>query len=175
MRTLSFTLFLASAIPVATPAQMATAWPETDKLFRSDPRWLGADAAFSVDLGNGRVLWLFGDTLVARKVGDTRRTAAFVRNTVAVQAGYDPSRASIKFYWRTIRGRPSEIFPSEGKIWMWPSSGILLGDRLILFCSRVIPVHSKDSLGFQSAGWVAYIVTNPGEEPSAWVLKKVAE
>src|SRR5208282_6632981 len=64
-------------------AQTATPWPEADKLFHSDPRWLGADAAFSIDLGQGRVLWMFNDTFVARKPGEDRSHSAFVRNTVA--------------------------------------------------------------------------------------------
>jgi hypothetical protein len=118
---------------------------------------------------------MFGDTFVARKPGETRKNAAFVRNTVAIQTGYDPAHASIKFHWRTTKGEPSEIFPSEGETWMWPSHGIRLGGRLLLFCSRVAPDHKKNSLGFQSVGWVAYIVTNPDEEPSAWNLQKMAE
>ncbi len=39
--------------------------------------------------------------------------AAFVRNTVAIQNGYDPSHAFIKFYWRTGKDGPYEIFERE--------------------------------------------------------------
>jgi hypothetical protein len=151
-------------------AQTAAPWPEADKLFRSDARWLGADGAFSVNLGDGQVLWMFGDTFVARRGGDTRGTAAFVHNTVAIQTGYDPSRASIKFYWRTRKGVPSEIFPSDGQVWMWPSSGIRVGGLLLLFCSRVASEHNTHTLGFRLAGWNAYVVVNPDEEPSRWTL-----
>jgi len=165
-----------SAKPQATNAvaQTGVAWPEADKLFHSDPRWLGADAAYSIDLGRGRVLWMFNDTFVASKVGDGRSHSAFVRNTVAIQSGYDPSHATIKFYWRTKRGKPGEIFPNEGKVWMWPGSGIHIGNRLLLFCERVAADHSKNSLGFKSVGWNAYWVTNPDDEPIAWRLKIAA-
>jgi Domain of unknown function (DUF4185) len=175
MRLLSSILLVAVALSLTAAAQRARPWPEADRLFRSDPRWLGSDGAFSIDLGNERVLWLFGDTFVARKAGDSRKNAAFVRNTVAVQTGYDPSHAAMKFYWRTIRGGPSEIFPSEGKIWMWPAHGIRVSSRLLLFCSRVAPESKQDSLGFQSAGWVAYLVDNPDEDPTRWTLLKVVE
>jgi len=168
-------LLVVVAIPAVASAQTATAWPEADKLFHSDPRWLGADGAFSIDLGNDRVLWLFGDSFVARKPGNGRRNAAFVRNTVAIQTGYDPSHAAIKFYWRTIKGEPAEIFQSEGKIWMWPSHGIRVGNRLLLFCSRIASDPTKNSLGFKSAGWVAYFVSNPDKEPTAWSLQKAME
>lgn len=166
--------FLAMAGITASFAQSGTPWPEADKLFHSDPRWLGADAAYSIDLGQGRVLWMFGDTFVASKPDQTRATAAFVRNTVGIQTGYDPSNATIKFYWRTRSGHPAEIFPSEGKVWLWPTSGFHIGDALILFCDRVAPDSSKDSLGFKLVGWTAFQVANPEKEPSAWDLKKVA-
>jgi hypothetical protein len=156
-------------------AQPATPWPEADKLFQSDPRWLGSDAAFSIDIGKGRVLWLFNDTFVARKPGDARSNSAFVRNTVAIQSGYDPSHATIKFYWRTSRSGPSEIFPSQGREWMWPGSGIRIGNKLLLFCERVAADSAKDSLGFKSVGWSAYWVTNPDDEPNLWRLKIAAE
>jgi Domain of unknown function (DUF4185) len=166
-----FLFFLALAIAPAAAAQTGTAWPEADKLFHSDPRWLGSDAAFSIDLGKGRVLWMFNDTFVARKSGDTRRNAAFVRNTVAIQSGYDPSHATIKFYWRTSRSGPSEIFPSEGHEWMWPGSGIRIGSKLLLFCERVTSKSAKDPLGFKSVGWNAYWVNNPDDEPNDWKLR----
>ncbi len=174
LRNLSI-LFFAIAIASFAVAQTGTPWPEADKLFHTDPRWLGADAAFSIDLGNGRVLWMFGDTFVARKPGDDRRHAAFVRNTVAIQSGYDPSHAAIKFYWNTRGGTPSEIFPSEGKSWMWPGSGIRIGNKLLLFCSRIASDNAKGSLGFKVVGWNAYWVTNPDAEPTDWNLKTAAE
>jgi hypothetical protein len=151
------------------------AWPEADRIFHSDPRWLGADGAFSIDLGRGRVLWTFGDTFVARNPGESRAKAAFVRNTVAIQSGHDPAHAALKFYWRTGSGGPAEIFPSQGKIWMWPSSGIRLGKELLLFCTRVAPDNPENSLGFKLAGWKAYRVSNADEEPANWNLETVAE
>ena len=81
-------------------APTAQPWPEADALFHRDPRWLGADGASSVDLGAGRVLWLFDDTFVATCASGDRSQATMVRNTVAIQTGYDPSRATIAFRWR---------------------------------------------------------------------------
>ncbi|HUD14877.1 MAG TPA: DUF4185 domain-containing protein [Terracidiphilus sp.] len=171
---LSLLLFVIGTGSLAA-AQTGTPWLDADKLFHSDPRWLGADGAYSVDLGNGRVLWIFSDTFVARKAGDDRRHAAFVHNTVAIQSGYDPSQATIKFYWRTRRGEPSEVFASEGRAWMWPSAGIRIGNRLLLFSGRIASDTAKDSLGFKLLGWNAYWVSNPDDEPSAWKLKAAAE
>lgn len=64
-------------VPVLYRNFKTSAWPEADKLFRSDPRWLGGDAAYSVDLGHGRVPWLFGDSFIADAPGQTRRQSSF--------------------------------------------------------------------------------------------------
>jgi hypothetical protein len=69
------------------PALSAQSWPEADLLFRNDPSWLGADDAYSIDLGNGRVLWLFADTFIALRPGGTRHQSKMIRNSVAIQQG----------------------------------------------------------------------------------------
>ena len=153
-------------------AQTGTAWPEADKLFHSDPRWLGADAAYSVDLGHGRVLWLFGDSFVAAKAGQTRRQSRMARNTVGIQTGYDPSTASIKFYWKE-QGSGS-FFADEKPDWFWPSHGIRIGGGLLLFCDVVKPAGKPGPFGFANDGWTAFLIDNPDEEPSRWNIRKLA-
>lgn len=151
----------------------STSWPEADRLFRSDQRWLGGDGAFSVDLGDGRVLWMFGDSFVAKKGGATRRQSAFVRNSVAIQTGYDPSHTTIKFYSAMRRGNPIDFALSEGETWFWPLHGIRLENRLLLFYMRMARDPNKNSLGFQSLGWNAFMVDNPDAEPSKWKLRRL--
>jgi hypothetical protein len=155
-------------------ATKASEWPQADRLFRSDPHWLGGDAAFSFDLGGGRVLWMFGDSFIAENPGATRRQSAFVRNSVAIQTGYDPSRATIKFYSGRRAGRPGDFAQSQGETWHWPMAGIRLGDRLLLFYMREARDPGKDSLGFKSVGWNAFMVSNPDAEPSKWTLRPLA-
>jgi hypothetical protein len=106
---------------VPVPCTEAAAWREADRLFRQDPRWQGGDVASSVDLGGGRTLWLFGDSWVAPVAGGTRAVGArMVSNTVAVQAGRDPSSARMTFHWRTAAdGTPEAIFPPHGDEWLW--------------------------------------------------------
>jgi hypothetical protein len=173
-RSIAIAILAIAAGPVAVAqTQIGTPWSEADNLFRSDPHWLGGDAAFSTDLGNGRVLWMFGDSFVAKELGATRRQSSFIRNSFAVQTGYDPSHASIKFYTAIRHGKPSELAPSEGANWYWPLHGVRLGDHLLLFYMRMASDKSKDSLGFQSVGWNAFIVNNPDAEPSQWKLRKL--
>ena len=156
--------------PARLVAQTATAWPEADHLFHTDPRWLGADAAYSVDLGSNRILWIFEETFLANPGSHSRRNAAFVHNTVAIQHGYNPAHAVIDFHWRTHRGHPTEIFPNEGPVWIWPDAGIRVANSLIVFAERVI---SDSHSGFKSDGWTAYLIRNPDADPSTWRPKKI--
>jgi hypothetical protein len=151
----------------------AEPWPEANQLFQGDPRFMGADGAYSVDLGVGkdglgRVLWMFGDTFVATdSARDKSTSSAMVRNAVALQTGYDPSHAFMRFYWGHTDGRPSSYVPEKGKHWFWPGAGIRDGQRLLLFYGQVHQV-SEGMWGFDADGWGAFVVENPDDEPDAW-------
>ncbi|UCF18632.1 MAG: DUF4185 domain-containing protein [Gemmatimonadota bacterium] len=149
------------------PCFEPSAWREADRLFRRDPHWVGSDGAYSVDLGNGRTLWLFGDTWIDPSGEHTRRGARMVRNSLAIQEGADPSEAEMAFYWgEATEGGPGPFFPNRGNEWFWPGHGVRLDDRLLLFLMRVR--GSGGGLGFESAGWDAVMVSNPDDAPSDW-------
>lgn len=147
----------------------AEPWPEADVLFRTNPKWLGSDIAYSVDLGNGRVLWLFGDSFIATGKKYKRRKSVMIRNSVGIQSGYDPSAASMQFYWRTQEGKPQSFFPEDNEIWFWPGHGIVLEDKLFIFLMAIY--SSSEGLGFKSAGWRTISVSNFGEVPTKWQIK----
>ncbi|MFZ5564379.1 MAG: DUF4185 domain-containing protein, partial [Thermodesulfobacteriota bacterium] len=146
----------------------AQRWPEAEAIFHSDARWLGGDGASSVDLGNGRVLWMFGDSFVDTGRTGKREKSAFVRNTIAVQTGYDPASASMIFVWKTKTGQPAAFFDKSGATWYWPASGIALGKRLLVFLMEVRP--ADNALGFDASGWKAAWIENPQDAPERWRL-----
>src|SRR5581483_5941504 len=126
-------------------------WPEADRLFAGDEAWMGADAAYSVDLGGGRVLWLFGDSFVAKTPVRARADAWFLRNSVGIQSGgADPSSAQMKFAWRDDAGQASSFFPERDGHWFWPLGGVRLPSRLVLFLLEEERIAT--GLGFQSVG-----------------------
>lgn len=147
----------------------AAPWPEADALFRKDPRWLGGDDAYSVDLGEGRVLWLFADSFIATSLAGVRREARMVRNSVAIQKGYDPTSATIRFYWRAQDGKPASFFRESKGAWYWPGHGIRLGKTLLVFLMEVR--RTSKGLGFEVFGWKAVAIRNPNEEPSRWRVR----
>lgn len=167
-----------------SPRIVATQWPEADTLFRSDPRWLGSDDGYSVELAPGRILWLFGDTFVGDGIDASRSRAAFIHNSIGIQHGPDPASASIAFHWKS---GPDAFFPAPECTWYWPLHGALVpGGRLLLFMMLVRSPVGGDgtfdewrrlgSLGFfEVFGWAAVSVSNPQDDPSDWDVDLIAE
>jgi hypothetical protein len=170
---LSLAAVLMGCSPCSSPRALfdggviAQAWPEANGLFHQDPRWLGADDAYSVDLSGGRVLWLFGDTFVATSDAGLRSQSTMVHNTVGIQTGYDPSQATIAFQWQADGGQPAAFFgPDDAGAWFWPGHGVMVGPQLVVFLSRI--TASSGGLGFQAAGWAAVRVDDPEDDPAHW-------
>lgn len=149
----------------------AEAWPEADQLFRSDPKWLGSDDAYSIPLDDDRTLWLFGDTFT----GDRRGEAGFLRNSIGIQTGRDPSSASIRFRGSTFEAEQS---------WLWPLHGSVIGGKLLLFFMKVRPsrvpsrgpIEDWRDLGnwgfFDVFDWETTLVHNPLDDPETWRCTK---
>ncbi len=145
------------------------AFTEAEVLFHRDPRWLGADAALSVPLANGRTVWLFGDTFIAKSKAHVRSESEMVRNTVAIQTGEDPRTASISFHWRQDRdGSPASFFPERGERWYWPGHGIRLDEGpLIIFLYAIVATPGL-GLGFAGAGYAVAVINDPDASADTW-------
>lgn len=149
----------------------AEPWPEANRLFREDNHWLGGDGASSIDLEKERVLWLFGDSFVNQDSSGDRRDAAIIRNSIAIQEGYEPSTASVNFYWHRKEGKPASFFEEGANRWYWPGDGIRINDRVVIFLMEVS--ESDNELGFDVTGWSAVMVDNPDDEPENWHIDRI--
>jgi hypothetical protein len=122
-----------------------------------------------VDLGKGRVLWLFGDTFINTKGGGDRSRAGLIRNSIGIQTGSDPSSASMAFFWRQNAAKgPASFFPESGQSWLWPGDGLRIGRQLLVFLTVIVP--NKNDLGFAMTGWKAVLVENPDAPPDRWQI-----
>lgn len=146
----------------------AQRWEEAGKIFRSDSHWLGGDGATSVDLGHGRVLWLFGDSFIDLSGSGARRTSDLVRNSIAIQTGYDPANAEMQFFWKINGSKPADFFSLAGDHWFWPASGIMIGKRLLIFLMDI--KSAGNAFGFEVCGWKAVRIDNPQKTPDHWIL-----
>lgn len=150
-------------------APVGRAFSEAEVLFHRDPRWLGADAALSVPLSKGRILWLFGDTFIATSNAHFRSDSEMVRNTVAIQTGEDPRTASITFHWRQDNdGSPASFFPEHSQSWYWPGHGIRLDEGvLVIFLYTMVATPGR-GLGFATTGYAVAVIGDPDASPETW-------
>lgn len=110
---------------------------EFDRLFApKDYGYLGADAALSIPLGDGRILWIFGDTLIGQQKSGKRILEAMPRNTIAIQYPGAPVPENIEWIVTNRDGVPSDFFslpPTEADRWFWPGTGICVDKELFVF------------------------------------------
>lgn len=144
---------------------------ELNNFFARDLLWRGADGAASVDLGNGRVLWLFSDSFTSKDSSASGKRTSMVRNSIAIQQGYDIKNASLKFYWNRLKKKPRDFFYLPGKSWFWTGHGVKIRDKLLLFLMK--EHATKKGLGFEAIGWYAVLISNPGDDPVEWKMKYI--
>src|SRR5262249_26346856 len=120
-----------------------------------------------IDLGDDRILWLFGDSFIATSANDVRTEATMVRNSVAVMSGNDLATATMDFAW-TDAATPDSFFPQAGDHWFWPSDGVrATAGPLVVFLSEQMPTPNQ-GLGFASAGFRAVRIADPSVPPAQW-------
>jgi hypothetical protein len=161
-----------SCSDTARPALSASAIrvAEEDAVFHQDPRWLGGDAAYSIELGGGRSLWLFGDSFIATSPARVRSEAAFIRNSVAVMTGTDLGSVTMQFAWREATA-PTSFFAETGDHWFWPGGGVRVpGGPAIVFLNDIRP-DSNEGLGFAGAGFTAVRIPDPSGPPAGWAIE----
>ncbi len=144
---------------------------ETDNCFTKDLVWRGADGASSVDLENGKVLWLFSDGFICRDSSGSRKNSAMIRNSIAIQDGYNLKTASIKFYWDKSRKKPRAFFHVPGRFWFWTGHGVRIKDKLLIFLLKEHGI--KSGIGFEACGWYAVLISNPDQDPSEWKMQYI--
>ena len=142
-------------------------------MFHREPRFVGGDGAYSVHLGGERVLWLFGDTFVARDPAHPHEAAAFLRNSAALQTGLDPRTAFFRLYWRTSADTgPASFFPEpDATTWLWPAHGAVVDGALLLFFERLVQDGPPGPWSFAGHGWDARLVRDPSGSPDTWTVQ----
>lgn len=144
---------------------------ETNKYFAKDLFWRGADGASSIDLENGNVLWLFSDSFICLDSSGSRKNSTIIRNSIAIQQGYDLNTATIKYYWNNSQNKPEAFFHEPGKFWYWTGHGVMLKDKLIVFLLK--EQSTNKGIGFEATGWCAVLISNPHDDPTKWNMQYI--
>ncbi len=149
----------------------ATPMPEWEEAFRSaDPRWRGADGAYSVPLSGSQTLWLFGDTWITDPEARGRQGGRVIRNSIALQEIGRDGPGRIAFFWGGEPEEPEAPFlPPTGTGWLWPLCGERIGAALYLFFGHFQANESE--LGFEARGSLLFRVLNPDDPPRLWEMQ----
>lgn len=144
---------------------------EDNSFFKIDKYWRGADGAATIDLENGKILWLFSDTFIDIHGTSKRTGSKMINNTIAIQEGKNLQNAKMSFYWKGKNKKPKAFFELPGKTWFWTGHGALVNGKLVIFLFE--EKSSTEGLGFETVGWTVAIIDNPNDDPGKWNIKYV--
>ena len=137
-----------------------------DPLFRQDPSWLGTASATSIDLGDDRTLWLFGESFISTNGTALRDAAAIVPNSIALMVGRDAADARMDFAYGDP---PTGFFDLDAE----PLGGAHLpdGSALVFLGERGAPVPGGFGTLIQSIRVVR--IRDLTGSPRAWTSEPV--
>ncbi len=141
--------------------------------------WLGGDGAYSVDLGSGSSLWIFGDTFVGPSTATSRtQENGFIHNSVAVST-CSGQTCSFQYYWNGMNSSaPGPVFsvPGSSTDWFWPMDGFVYNGTLYLALMQMHATGGGGAFGFAYSGAQLASISNYTAPPSQWsITYKVTE
>ncbi|MEZ5105156.1 MAG: DUF4185 domain-containing protein [Draconibacterium sp.] len=142
-----------------------------NSVFKRDNFWRGADGAATIDLENGKILWLFSDTFIDTAGTGKRVGSKMINNTLAIQQGVDLQKSGLEFFWKGTHEKPKSFFDLPGDTWFWTGHGTIVNGKLLVFLFE--EKSSTEGLGFESVGWTLAIIANPNESPENWKIDYV--
>lgn len=139
--------------------------------------YLGADGALSVDLGGGRALWLFGDTLFGETGRDGRVFTSMPRNTIALVDHSHPDPPGIDFLTADGPAKGGDILPLPGGKsgrWFWPGTGFTHRGAVYLIGYGVESGGgSIEALSFDVTGTWLFRIRGLEGPPGKWDVRAV--
>lgn len=134
--------------------------------------WLGADAAYSIPLPDGRDIWIFGDTLYGTHRVVNGNTPQMVRNSIGIST-CDAGKWHLQYVLRKdAAGHPRDFFTAQHPhTWYWALDGFVAGHDLwvTLLCLRNAPAK-PGAMSFETCGSDLARISNPGPDPQKWKI-----
>jgi hypothetical protein len=131
--------------------------------------WLGADAAYSIPLKDGRDLWIFGDTLEGAQRVVEQNTPVMVRNSIGVSTCEAGKWRIHYFIRRDAEGKPVDFFHAlHPKTWYWALDGFRSGSDVWVTLLCVRATDAKSAMGFATCGSDLARISSMGPDPLQW-------
>lgn len=135
-------------------------------IFTHDSIWRGADGAASIDLKNGKVLWLFSDTFIDTQAKKQRKHATMINNSIAILHGSSLDRTKMAYFYQGELSDPKSFFSIPGDTWFWTGHGTLIDGQLVVFL--IEEKSTPEDPGFEAVGWYIALIQNPNDSPLEW-------
>ncbi len=165
-----FVLLFLSAFAMAATSPHFNCTPA----FSLKAPWQGADAAYSIPLKDGRVVWIFGDTLYGPDRKVEGQEPEMVHNSIGISTCKDGEwelKYSIK---RDEKGQFDSFFKPDvsDNTYYWALDGVEYKDELWITLLRVRNMPNSDAfaLGFEVVGTDLAHVTNIKGDPQNWEI-----
>jgi Domain of unknown function (DUF4185) len=144
--------------------------------FPFQQKWQGADAAYSIPLRDGRVIWIFGDTLYGDERLVTGEEPRMVHNTIGISTCMDGKWKIDYAIKKDARGNPDSFFkpPQNNGTYYWALDGVAHNVQhndelwITLVCVRNVPNSNAFALGFEICGTDLAHVTGVDGDPQNW-------
>ncbi|HRF32672.1 MAG TPA: DUF5005 domain-containing protein [Cyclobacteriaceae bacterium] len=100
------------------------------KLFTRNKGWTGGDATYSVNLKNGKTLWMFGDSFIDQvSANRSRPSFRLINNCLVLQDGNN-----LTTYHKGTTVNPKAFAkPPEETDWYWPGDATVADGKIYLF------------------------------------------
>jgi hypothetical protein len=134
--------------------------------------WLGADAAYSIPLRDGRDVWIFGDTLYGEHRVVQGNLPQMVHNSLGISTCKHGQWQLNYVIRKNADGKPASYFaPQHGSSWYWAMDGFVAGRDLwvTLLCVRSAPASSA-AMAFATCGTDLARIRSPGPDPQQWTI-----
>ena len=173
-------LAISSACATAQPAPLTLTSVEPDPVFDDlfaplERGYLGADGAASVQLAPGRILWIFGDTMLGTSY-DGARKGPMVRNSIAVHDVSQGMPGTVEYFWNIEDRLLGDFFRPEShreSHWFWPGAGVNHDGKLYLFLTKLEQGEGDDGFAFETVDCTLFRVHNPESHPDEWMMDQV--
>jgi len=140
--------------------------------FPFQQQWQGADAAYSIPLRDGRVVWIFGDTLYGDERLVNGEEPQMVHNTLGISTCENDKWKIDYAIKRDAKGNPDSFFkPQQNNgTYYWALDGVEHNYELwiTLVCVRNAPNSNAFALGFEICGTDLAHVTGLKDDPQNW-------
>jgi hypothetical protein len=153
-------------------ATMPPCTPEFPTQHGVSQGWLGADAAYSIPLPDGRDVWIFGDTLFGEQRAVHGNIPTMVRNSIGVSTCQHGRWKMDYVIKKDAQGQPADFFKAQHPdTWYWALDGFVSGKDLwvTLLCLRNTPAQSA-AMGFETCGTDLARVTSLNGDPQGWKI-----